>query len=88
MTKRALCELRSHWNHRPRWSPERAHARARGQARANPKAMLAQERPVNPIEALVSLGRRPEARARAAAFMASYPSSSHGDRIHRLIDGP
>lgn len=56
-------------------------------ARAHPSGMLAQEREVIAIEALVKTGRMAEARARAAKFRARWPGSSHTRRIETLV-GP
>ena len=39
-------------------------------------------------DALVRLGRRAEAEARAASFRARYPTSTHGVRIQGLLSGP
>jgi hypothetical protein len=69
-------------------SPDRALAIAGEHARAYPRGLLAQEREVIAIEALASTGRRDEARARAAAFRAAYPGSSHRARIDRLVEAP
>jgi hypothetical protein len=66
-------------------SPERALATTAEHARAYPRGALAQERDVIAIEALVKLGRRDEARRRAASFRQTFPGSSHGDRIDRLV---
>jgi len=50
-----------------------------------PHGAFAQEREVLAIEALVRLGRRHEAEARAAAFATQYPSSAHRRRIAVLL---
>ena len=50
-----------------------------------PHGVLAQERDVIAIEALVRLGRRDEARARAMSFRALYPSSAHASRIAAIV---
>jgi hypothetical protein len=49
------------------------------------RGMLAQEREVIAIEALVKLGRMDDARARADRFAAAHPSSSHQRRIDALL---
>lgn len=46
-------------------------------ARRFPSGALAQEREVIAIDALARMGRTQEARARAAAFLAAYPSSAY-----------
>ncbi|WP_437908754.1 hypothetical protein WME95_13250 [Sorangium sp. So ce327] len=50
-----------------------------------PKGRLAEEREFIAIRALVRLGRADEARARAAAFLARYPSSSFADPLRRIV---
>ena len=52
-----------------------------------PRGVLEQEREVIAIEALVRLGAREEARLRASAFRARYPSSAHASRIAAIV-GP
>jgi hypothetical protein len=47
--------------------------------------LLVQEREVIAIEALVRLGRKKDAEARAAAFHARFPRSAHGRRIDVLL---
>jgi hypothetical protein len=54
-------------------------------ARTYPAGTFAQEREVIAIDALVRLGRRDEARSRAARFAATYPSSSDRPRIETLV---
>jgi hypothetical protein len=49
--------------------------------------LLVQEREVIAIEALVQLGRKQEAEARAAAFRARFPRSAHGRRLDVLLHG-
>ncbi|MCP3063738.1 hypothetical protein LXT21_33685 [Myxococcus sp. K38C18041901] len=49
---------------------------------------LAQEREVLAIEALVLLGRRSEAQARALDFQTKYPTSSHLVRLQKLLRPP
>lgn len=71
-----------------RGAPADALGTATEHARAYPRGMLSQEREVIAIEALVALGRRDEARRRAAAFHRSYPGSSHADRVDRLAGDP
>jgi hypothetical protein len=50
-----------------------------------PRGMLAQEREVIAIEALVKEGRIPDATARADRFAAAHPSSTHQRRIDALL---
>ncbi|WP_438035967.1 hypothetical protein [Sorangium sp. So ce204] len=50
-----------------------------------PKGRLAEEREFIAIRALVRLGRADEARARAAAFFALYPSSSFAEPLRRIV---
>lgn len=50
-----------------------------------PSGILAQEREMVAIEALMRLGRRDAARARAATFLRQYPGSVHAVRIRELI---
>ncbi|QRK11227.1 hypothetical protein JQX13_14810 [Archangium violaceum] len=52
-----------------------------------PSGALAQEREVLAIDALVRMGRRAEAGARAGAFRARYPTSTHWVRIQGLLSG-
>lgn len=53
-----------------------------------PRGMLGQEREVIAIEALVRMGRIPEARVRAATFRKLFPRSAHLARIDRLVPAP
>jgi hypothetical protein len=50
-----------------------------------PRATLGQEREVIAIDALVRLGRVGEARTRAAAFAAQFPTSAHLRRLATII---
>ncbi|WP_437817732.1 hypothetical protein [Sorangium sp. So ce1078] len=50
-----------------------------------PKGRLAEEREYIAIRALMRLGRADEARARAAAFFARYPSSSFTESVRRMV---
>lgn len=50
-----------------------------------PGSALGQEREVLAIDALVRLGRVSEARARAAAFAARFPTSAHLPRLEALV---
>lgn len=52
-----------------------------------PSGALGQEREVVAIQALVQLGRRDEARARAARFLSAFPGSAHRPRLEALL-GP
>lgn len=65
--------------------PAEALALADDHARRFPRGMLAQEREVIAIEALVKTGRTSEAKARAARFKARFPGSSHTRRIETLV---
>jgi hypothetical protein len=48
--------------------------------------VLAQERDVLAIQALIALGRTDEARARRERFLAAYPGSAHKRRLDALFD--
>ena len=48
--------------------------------------MLAQERAVIAVEALVKTGRTAEAKMRAEKFKARFPGSSHARRIDALLE--
>ncbi|WP_437281272.1 hypothetical protein WME90_12130 [Sorangium sp. So ce375] len=50
-----------------------------------PKGRLSEEREFIAIRALARLGRADEARARAAAFFARYPSSSFAEPLRRIV---
>ncbi|MBX3216391.1 MAG: hypothetical protein KF850_30410, partial [Labilithrix sp.] len=65
--------------------PAEALALADEHARRFPQGMLAQEREVIAIEALVKTGRASEANARASRFKARFPGSSHARRIDALV---
>ena len=65
--------------------PREALALCDEHARAFPNGMLAQEREVIAIEALMKTGREQEARARAARFASRYPGSSHARRVDTLL---
>ena len=54
-------------------------------AREFPEGALGQEREVIAIDALLRLGRRPEAMSRAAAFHRRFPASAHGRRVDVLL---
>lgn len=62
-------------------------AEAEKHAARFPTGALAQEREVLAIDALVRMGRRDEAGARAEAFRARYPTSTHWIRIQGLLSG-
>jgi hypothetical protein len=66
--------------------PRRALDLADHDAQRYPTGTLAQEREVIAIEALAQLGRRDEARARAARFFRAFPGSAHAPRIASLLD--
>lgn len=71
-----------------RADPARSLARADEHARRFPKGLLAQEREVIAVEALVALGRPDAARARAAAFRRAFPGSPHARRLDVLVPPP
>jgi hypothetical protein len=54
-------------------------------ARLYPAGVLAQEREVLAIDALLRLGRKHEASARAARFSSNYPASAHWPHIQRSL---
>lgn len=49
-----------------------------------PEGRLAPERELIAIDALVRRGRADQARARAEAFLARFPTSPHAERVRRL----
>lgn len=53
--------------------------------RSWPRGMLGQERDMLRIQALVALGRRPEAKQRAEAFRKSYPKSAYVQRLDAMF---
>lgn len=65
--------------------PENALYDVREHERRFPLGMLAQEREVIAIDALLRLGRRREAESRAMRFHVQYPQSAHGRRIDVLL---
>ena len=69
-----------------RSSPSDALALADEHARKYPRGMLAQEREVIAIEALAKLGRTKDLTARANAFKARFPGSSHVRRVDALLE--
>jgi hypothetical protein len=66
-------------------APARALDLALRHAARFPGSVLGQEREVLAIDALVRLGRLGEARARAAAFAARFPTSAHLRRLEALV---
>lgn len=54
-------------------------------AKLYPSGVLAQEREVLAIDALLRLGRKSEANARATRFASRYPGSAHWPHIQRLL---
>ena len=54
-------------------------------ARFYPTGVLGQEREVLAIDALLRLGRKAEANARATRFSSTYPASAHWPHIQRLL---
>jgi outer membrane protein assembly factor BamD (BamD/ComL family) len=67
--------------------PDEALALCNEHAKSYPNGMLAQEREVIAIEALVKMGRTAEAKSRADRFRARFPGSSHMRRIDTIV-GP
>jgi len=65
--------------------PARALRMTEEHAARFPRGVLVQERDVIAIDALVRLGRRDEARAKAMSFRARYPSSAHASRIAAIV---
>ncbi|MBX3201256.1 MAG: hypothetical protein KF894_24175, partial [Labilithrix sp.] len=65
--------------------PAEALALADDHARRFPTGMLAQEREVIAIEALMKTGRTSDANARASRFKARFPGSSHTRRVDTLV---
>jgi hypothetical protein len=66
-------------------NPHRTLALTVEHARRFPAGMLVQEREVIAVEALARLGRRDDARARAATFLATYPSSAYRSRVGEAV---
>jgi hypothetical protein len=66
-------------------NPSQALALCNQHAREFPRGMLIEERERIAIEALVGLGRKDAAKARATRFFANFPNSSYRKRIDRLI---
>jgi RNA polymerase sigma-70 factor, ECF subfamily len=66
-------------------NPARALALVGEHQKSYPRSAFAQEREVLAIDALIRLGRRSEAEARADAFARAYPSSGHNRRIDSLL---
>lgn len=65
--------------------PARALSIANGHTSRYPHGSLDQERELIAIDALVRLGQRDQARARADAFRAHYPNSAHLGRVSALV---
>jgi outer membrane protein assembly factor BamD (BamD/ComL family) len=65
--------------------PAEALALCNDHAKRFPNGMLVQEREMVAIEALVKVGRRDEARARADRFKARFPGSTHARRLDVLL---
>ncbi|WP_437758624.1 tetratricopeptide repeat protein [Sorangium sp. So ce1389] len=66
-------------------NPDAALSAVAEHQREFPAGRLAEEREYVAIRALMRLGRVDEARARADAFLARYPSTSYADRVHRTV---
>jgi len=69
-------------------SPSEALKMASDHPSVYPRGVLAQEREVIAIDALVRLGRRREAALRAEAFRSSFPRSAHLSRVAALTEKP
>ncbi|HMI91969.1 MAG TPA: hypothetical protein VK509_11425 [Polyangiales bacterium] len=65
--------------------PARSLAMIEHQARRFPAGQLVQERELIAIEALVRLGQRARAEARAQHFLAQHPDSTHARRVRTLL---
>lgn len=52
-----------------------------------PEGKLGQEREIVAIEALLAMGRAPEARARGKLFLTLFPGSPHRPRLEMMIPG-
>jgi hypothetical protein len=67
-------------------NPARALSECNDLAKQLPHGELAQEREVIAIDALVRLGRRDEANARASRFEAAYPQSAYRRRVDAILE--
>jgi hypothetical protein len=67
-------------------SPATTLARCEEHARLYPTGSLAEEREVLAVDALLRLGRRGEAEARAARFRGEHPGSAYLRRLDSLLD--
>jgi hypothetical protein len=67
-------------------APDRALGLTREHAARFPAGVLTQEREVVAIQALLRLGRRDEARARAEGFVRAFPGSAHRRRVEALAE--
>lgn len=65
--------------------PAQALAAVEAHVASWPDSPLAQEREVIAIEALLSLGRRDDARARLTAFRSKWPTSTHLVRLESML---
>jgi hypothetical protein len=68
-------------------APSEALARCDEHARGYPRGALAEEREIIAVDALVRLGRRDDADARASRFRAAHPGSAYLRRLDTLL-GP
>jgi hypothetical protein len=66
-------------------APADALARSEEHAKTYPGGALAEEREVLAVDALLRLGRRREAEARAARFRAAHPASAYLRRLETLL---
>jgi hypothetical protein len=69
-------------------SPAEALARCEEHAAAYPSGALAEEREVLAVDALLRLGRRADASARAERFRTAHPSSAYVRRLDTLLGEP
>ena len=66
-------------------APAEALARCEEHAKTYPAGALAEEREVIAVDALIRLGRRSEAQARATRFRAAHPGSAYLRRLDTLL---
>lgn len=69
-------------------SPAAALSSTEDHARLYPRGQLVEEREVIAIDALVRLGRRAEAEARARSFLATHPQSIFRTKVTQLVGRP
>jgi hypothetical protein len=66
-------------------TPARAYALTDEHRRHYPRGLLSEERELLAIEALLALGRRPEAEGRAAQFSRRFPGSMHARKLALIL---